>query len=90
MPDIDIFIYPDGSVAHLHSDAFRLENLGPAQIKRASTVEPSPDSKKWEVRLPHSQTLVATADRRQDALSKEVAILNNDILPTLTSATQKF
>ena len=84
--EVVVFLYPDGTVAHLHDDNLVLPCFGPPTIRRASHVEPSADSSQWEVRLPDSGTLLATADRRDQALAEEVRQLNQDILPTRTSA----
>jgi hypothetical protein len=81
-----IFLYPDGTVAHLHDDDFVLPCFGRPTIRRASHVEPNADSTTWEVRLPDSGTLIATADRRDHALAQEVEQLNTVILPTRSSA----
>ena len=82
----DLIIHCDGSVSHLHTDEFRLTTLGPHHIRRGSHVEPSPDSRHWEVRLPQSNRLIATARTRATALTHERTRLLRDILPTKHSA----
>lgn len=84
--DVTLFFYPDGTIAHLHDDNLALPMLGQPTIRRASHVEPSEDSSQWEVRLPESGALIATATRRDEALKEEVRLLNEEILPSRSSA----
>ncbi|MDP3597222.1 MAG: hypothetical protein Q8S75_09535 [Nitrospirota bacterium] len=86
----DLIIHRDGSVSHLHTDGLRLTRLGPHRIRRASHIEPSPDSRQWEVRLPQSKRLIATARTRANALTQERTRLLRDILPTKRSAHSRL
>lgn len=86
----ELIIYQDGTVSHLHTDGLRLRKLGPRHIRRASLVEPSGDSRVWEVRLPQSKRLIATAKTRTGALDRERTCLLRDILPTTRSALSRL
>ncbi|MBY0247539.1 MAG: hypothetical protein E8D46_17885 [Nitrospira sp.] len=86
----ELIIHRDGTVSHLHTDGLRLTKLGPHHIRRASLVEPSRDSRRWEVRLPQSKQLIATATTRGRALTRERARLLRDILPTKPSAHSRL
>jgi hypothetical protein len=81
-----VFVYIDGSVGHLHDSRLTLTQLGPTHIRRASHVEPAPDSRSWHVTLPESQTLIAAAKSRDEALQREVYLLTHEVLPHKTSA----
>lgn len=82
----ELIIHRDGTVSHLHTEGLRFKTLGPHQIRRASLVEPSPNSQYWEVRLPQSKRLIATAHTRTTALQRERRLLLRDILPAKRSA----
>lgn len=86
----ELIIHRDGSVSHLHTDGLRLTQLGPHHIRRASLVEPSRDSRHWEVRLPQSHRLIAKARTRVAALARERTRLIRDILPTKRSALSRL
>lgn len=68
----------DGSITSLHSDF--LMPLGEAKIERASNVEYCGDIGKWSVEFllgPFAHAcLLATFEKRTDALAAEVAVLN--------------
>ena len=86
----ELLIHRDGTVSHLHTDGLCLKKLGPHHIRRASLVEPSRDSRTWEVRLPQSKRLIATATTRTGALAHERTCLLRDILPTKRSAQSRL
>lgn len=48
---MNLFIYPDGTAACLHSESIPLHTLGPLYIRRASTIEFCATRQAWEVRL---------------------------------------
>jgi hypothetical protein len=86
----ELIIHRDGTVSHLHTDGLRLKKLGPHHIRRASLVEPSRNSRTWEVRLPQSKRLIATASTRLCALARERTHLLHDILPMKRSAHSRL
>jgi len=71
-------VSPDGkTVTSLYSDRFRLRELGPISVKRASDVRFNEFLQKWEVfvRKPRYEVLSKRFELRADAIDYERIVL---------------
>ncbi len=72
---MQLVIEPDGRVRAIYSEAIDLAALGPADISRASHVEPDRDGR-WHADLrPMLGPVLGPFSRRSEALAAEVAWL---------------
>ena len=79
MAEVKVAIAPDGTMRFIYNDNLRpLLETGAARITRASHVEP--EGTKWVADLsPVSGPKLGPFDTRQEALSAEVAWLNENL-----------
>lgn len=74
-----IVIKKDGTVTGVYDDAIPFKNMGTPFIKRVSNIEYDNDLQKWVVIMTHDDTVPIKADSREEAYSKEVSLVNENI-----------
>lgn len=77
-----IRINPDGSLECLYSDSLPFaDEFKLIEITRAANVEFNnhPDKKCWEVISMHGDTLASGFKKRQDAINKEIEIVESSL-----------
>lgn len=71
-------VFPDGNIKTVYFDGLTDMNFGKMECPRASDVRFDPDTQKWEIVFPDGMVLPGFKNR-QDAIRKEVEILNNQL-----------
>lgn len=60
-----IYIRPDGKIEGLYSDIIPLRQIGPLEIKRATTIEFDPNRQEWVVMLPDGKEVYSNSSRAE-------------------------
>lgn len=86
---MELFIRPTGATQCLYGEEIELQNLGALNIKRASHVEPDPETPgKWTVDLsPVGGPFISGFPSRAEALRSEAQWLNNKMALVHVEAT---
>ena len=77
--DAELLLLPDGRVVGVYTDAIDLRALGPVHVERATTVEWDADTQKWVATLLRTGEVIARTPIREDAVRREVAVLQQHL-----------
>lgn len=73
-----VLITPSGKIRAVYSDQIELRDLGPCEIRRAASVEPTSNGM-WEILSPEGKFLFGNYWKREDALRMETEIVESDL-----------
>lgn len=73
---MELYISPDGTCQSVYDETIDLRLLGPAEIRRASHVEPTPDGQWTADMRPLAGPILGPFSTRSQALAAEVAWLH--------------
>ena len=64
-----------GNVLGVYSEVASFEGLGEPVIKKVSNIDFNNDTKKWEVKMVHDESVVLDAEGKGEAYEKEVELV---------------